>query len=36
MVKHYDNGLLTGWLDQHRVNMQVSYIHQFARVVYYK
>ena len=33
MIEHYDSGLVTGWLDQQRVNMRVSCIHKFARVV---
>ena len=36
MIKHYDSGLVRGWLDQQGVNMRVSYIHKFARVDYYK
>ena len=36
MIKHYDSRLVTGWLDQQRVNMRVSCIHKFARVAYYK
>ena len=23
MIKHYDSGLVTGWLDQQRVNMRI-------------
>ena len=34
--KHYDSGLVTGWLDKQKVNMRVSCTHKFARVAYYK